>query len=347
MRLLFKSHSNVLLDSTEVLYAFGFSPWKRQLVRRFLNQHIKFVYLSWQIPSSATLVLWGNRPIPDGVSSNVKIIRLEDGFLRSVGLGADLTQPLSWVIDRTGIYYDATQPSDLENILNTTTFDPQLISRARHLSERLIKAGLTKYNVVGKRWQRPTSEQQIILVVGQVESDASIQFGANDIRSNLSLLSTVRQANPDAFIIYKPHPDVVAGLRTQGRLNADELCNEVVIDVSMDHLLTQIDEVHVITSLAGFEALLRGKTVFCYGQPFYAGWGLTVDRQPHPRRKRQLTLDELIAGTLILYPTYVSRKTHVQISVEDALEELISWRDEKKMIPPFARQLLRFLLRRK
>ncbi|AXI01977.1 beta-3-deoxy-D-manno-oct-2-ulosonic acid transferase [Aquirhabdus parva] len=334
-------------DSDEILYAFGFSPWKRPLVRRFLNQHVAFVYWSWQVPSDATLVLWGNRPIPDGISSSVKIIRLEDGFLRSVGLGADLTKPLSWVIDRTGIYYDPTQPSDIENILNTTVFDGRLISRARHLSEKLITAGLTKYNVSGKLWQKPNTARQIILVVGQVESDASIQFGANDIRSNLSLLTTVRQANPDAFIIYKPHPDVVAGLRTQGRLNAGELCNEVVVDVSMDHLLAQVDEVHVITSLAGFEALLRGKVVFCYGQPFYAGWGLTIDRQSHPRRIRQLTLDELIAGTLILYPTYVSRKTHQQISVEEALEELIYWRNEQKTIPPFVRRLLRFLLRRK
>ncbi|MGO1490802.1 MAG: capsular polysaccharide export protein, LipB/KpsS family, partial [Psychrobacter sp.] len=38
-------------------------------------------------------------------------------FVRSNGLGATLLAPLSVVIDEQGIYYDATQPSDLETLL--------------------------------------------------------------------------------------------------------------------------------------------------------------------------------------------------------------------------------------
>ncbi|MFP3441598.1 capsular polysaccharide biosynthesis protein, partial [Pantoea sp. SIMBA_133] len=39
--------------------------------------------------------------------------------------------------------------------------------------------------------------------------------------------------------------------------------------------------------------------------PFYAGWGLTQDAMHCPRRNRALTLDALVAGTLLLYPNYV------------------------------------------
>ena len=94
----------------------------------------------------------------------------------------------------------------------------------------------------------------------------------------------------------------------------------------MGTLLTQVDEVHVLTSLAGFEALLRGKLVACYGLPFYAGWGLTQDVVTLPRRRRRLSLNELIAGTLIVYPTYVSRRSGRYITPEQALDELLAWR---------------------
>ena len=140
------------------------------------------------------------------------------------------------------------------------------------------------------------------MVPGQVQLDASIQYGAPGIPSNMSLLQSVRKANPSAHIIYKPHPDVVAGLRKKGEGEDEAVrwCNEVVPDTVMGELLTVVDEVHVLTSLAGFEALLRGKTVTCYGQPFYAGWGLTHDLVPLTRRTGRLTIDELAAGTLIL-----------------------------------------------
>ncbi len=328
------------------LYAFGFSPWKRPLVKRFLQKPIHFVFFGWQVPTDATLLIWGSRPRPKSVSPNVSLIRLEDGFLRSVGLGADLIQPLSWVIDHTGIYYDSTQPSDLENILLTTDFDTPLLTRAQQLRERLVVEGLTKYNVGTTAWQRPSGEQQVILVPGQVESDASIRLGSAQIQTNFALLQAVRQTNPNAYVIYKPHPDVVAGLRTQGALDATNLCDEVVIDVPMHTLLGQVDEVHVMTSLAGFEALIRGNRVSCYGQPFYAGWGLTLDSAPHPRRNRMLTLDELVAGTLLLYPTYVSRLTHQFISPELALDELLKWRQVQTNASPILRRLLRFFLRR-
>ena len=69
------------------------------------------------------VVGWGHKPTADkardyAAKHNLPYIALEDGFLRSLDLGCKGAQPLSLVVDHTGIYYDATEPSDLENLLN-------------------------------------------------------------------------------------------------------------------------------------------------------------------------------------------------------------------------------------
>lgn len=294
----------------------GFSRRKQKILKDFLGRE-----------NQSRLYAWGAVPLPDHLVGQ-PIIRVEDGFLRSVGLGADLTRPISWVFDDLGIYFDATRPSRLENILNTTDFSPELISRANKLLERIVSLGLSKYNLDSYGTQGSLEElpkgQKIILVPGQVETDASIALGSLEIKTNLALTRLVRANNPDAWIIYKPHPDVVAGVRQpgHGESQAGLYCDDVVRHGNTTGLIEQVDEVHTMTSLTGFEALLRGKTVYCYGLPFYAGWGLTQDVSSCPRRTRHLSLHELVAGALIIYPRYCSLQGKGLISPEQAITEL-------------------------
>jgi capsular polysaccharide export protein len=311
------------------IHALGFAPWKRATLRRFLaGSDLIFRRQHPGVPHDATVAVWGLGVRPNHAA---RTLCIEDGFLRSVGLGAGLVEPLSWVVDDVGVYYDATRPSRLEQILEHGEIDEPLRARAATLRERICTAGLTKYNLSGTRWQRPAGKARVILVPGQVESDASIVLGAPGIRENMALLRAVREENPDAWLVYKPHPDVVAGLRRSGRgeAGASAYCDEVVVDAPMQDLLASVDELHVLTSLAGFEALLRGKPVTCWGQPFYAGWGLTRDQLPLARRTRQRSLDELVAAALILYPRYVSRRSGALTTPERALTELVSWREEQ------------------
>lgn len=341
----------------DCIHATGISLYKRPIVRSFFQgSTVRFVRKVAAVPQGATLAVWGRNEPAAVCTPAAKIIRLEDGFIRSVGLGADLVRPLSWVMDGRGIYYDATKPSDLECLLQTAVFDAALLGRALALRERLVAERLTKYNVGAASWQRTPSypppqemgmKRRVILVPGQVESDASLTYGAPGIRRNLDLLRSVRAANPEAYLIYKPHPDVMAGLRRKGQREEEAVhwCDEVVADVPMAELLLQIDEVHTLTSLTGFEALLRGKRVVCYGQPFYAGWGLTEDMLPVTRRTRRLSLDELVAGVLILYPTYVSRTTGNATTPERALDELLAWRTHCAPGLPWWRKGLRRVLR--
>lgn len=309
-------------------FAHDFSLNKRRHLRVFTaGSRVRRLRHVGQMPQRGTLFVWGSAPLPPGLRPDAAVIRVEDGFLRSVGLGAELVRPISWVMDRTGIYYDATRPSDLERLLQGGDFAPQLLARAAALRARLVACGITKYSVGQGGWT-PPPHTRVTLVPGQVESDASLRMGAPALCTNIELVRAVREANPHAYLVYKPHPDVTAGLRLPGpdEHRVQEWCDEVVGDVDMGVLLQHVHEVHVLTSLAGFEALLRGRRVVCYGQPFYAGWGLTEDVLPVARRTRRLSLDELVAGALILYPRYASRTGSRLISAEQALDELLSWR---------------------
>jgi capsular polysaccharide export protein len=328
--------------------AFGFSRWKKPIVRTFFGgSQVRFASTDRPVPADTPVALWGRRAIPKRVAVDAQVIRLEDGFLRSVGLGADLVRPLSWVMDTHGMYYDARQPSGLERLLQEADLEAPLVARAARLRERLLALGITKYNVGTTTWRRPEGDRPVVLVAGQVEDDAAVAYGAPAIRTNIGLLRAVRAERPDAWLVYKPHPDVVARLRDagDGESAARSCCDEIVVDVTMDALLRDVDEVHVLTSLAGFEALLRGTRVVTWGCPFYAGWGLTEDRQPLARRTRRRSLDELVAATLIVYPTYVSRVTGAFTSPERALEELREWRDADGPVrPSWARRALRRVL---
>jgi capsular polysaccharide export protein len=163
----------------------------------------------------------------------------------------------------------------------------------------------------------------VVLVPGQVEQDAAVRLGCPDIASDAALLAAVRAARPDAYIVYKPHPDVVSGNRAPGSVTPDPSdFDQQVTDSSLAACLDIADEVHTMTSLVGFEALLRGKTVVTYGLPFYAGWGLTEDRHTLPRRQRSLTLDELVAGVLMRYPRYVNDITGEFTSAASTVERL-------------------------
>ena len=235
------------------------------------------------------------------------ILQIEDGFLRSVGLGAELTPPLSLAVDEVGVYYDPARPSALENVLNDIDMDFDLRRRSVTLRRGIVEAGLSKYNTGGLGAIALTEpyDRLRILVPGQVSDDASVLNGSG-LKDMLPLLSEVRRRRPDAFIIYKPHPDVVAGRRSGAIVASEALkyADAVQTDCDIATLIDWCEEVHTITSLTGFEALMREKRVFTYGMPFYAGWGLTDDRIACSRRNRRLCLDELVAAALILYPRY-------------------------------------------
>jgi capsular polysaccharide export protein len=344
------------------VFVLGLRRWQRSLVLPFLKTPSNDVFFINEMrqayklginKSSKVVVLGYNHYASAQILEqqvHCKIMVMEDGFIRSVGLGSDQVAPSSLVIDSTGdgIYFSARTSSGLEKILQEGKFTPTVLYRANSLRKRIVELGITKFNVGGVEPFVPAKQlasQKVIFVPGQVESSSSIQFAAAEVRTNLDLLRVVREAHPEAYIVYKPHPDVVAGASIGGVPKTQLLryCSHVEVEASCTSIIDAADEIHVISSQVGFDALLRQKKVVCHGAPFYAGWGLTEDLFPAYLRERRTavrTIDELVAAALIVYPTYYDHSRKEICSPEAVVELLARERAEQLAATPAQATLL-------
>ena len=320
-----KKHQNVKKYST--LYALDFSFWKRRFFRDWLNAFSDNIVFTQEkkainkVSDNDALLIWGSK---SPSIQHPHILRVEDGFIRSKGLGIDLTPPLSLVFDPVGIYFDATRPSYLENQLVSVQLTKEQKERAANLRHKILKNRISKYNLGETEASfSPPPDKKILLIPGQVDNDASIRLGDLNKTGILNILKQARENNPEAFIIYRPHPDVLTGERAgvtpeQAQRFADHIDTHTHIHSAIE----AADEIHVLTSLVGFEALLQEKTVVCYGMPFYAGWGLTQDKLHCERRGVQRSLDDLVYLTVISYPVYLHPETLKPTTVENSIDWL-------------------------
>jgi capsular polysaccharide export protein len=322
-----------LIDANRpVAAAMGFAYWKRPAVAPLLwgGRPVNFARTLPELASGQAVAIWRSRLSAAQSAGIARLqpppLEVEDGFIRSTGLGADCVPPLSVIVDGEGVHFDPNQPSTLERLLQHATFPPDLLARANRLRQAIVSSGLSKYER-GEAAQlpRPGGNRRHVLVPGQVEDDRAVTSGGA-LPSNLELLRRARaQAGLDAFLIYKPHPDVLAGHR-RGRIanaNIGGLADHVETTASIAALIDMVDELHVNSSLAGFEALLREKPVTVHGVPFYAGWGLTDDHGPVPaRRTARRSIDELVAAALLLYPRYLDPLTGIPCPAEVLVQRL-------------------------
>lgn len=322
---------------------FNVAPWKRGYVRNYLYEYkVIFVGLNQELKryeslanlASVVIIVWGRSVLAHiqdfGLRFDLPTYHIEDGFIRSIGLGASKTAPMSLCFDKAGLYYDSHQPSDLENLLNFYDFDndKDLMSTAKELFNRIVKDGVNKYNlpptdISEKIYGLKTKRR--VLVIGQVEDDQSLIYGCKKVFSNYDLLKIVIAENPNAQIIYKRHPDVIFGKRKE-LSDISVLSDDIEIiggNLSLKDALNQVDRVYTMTSLAGFEALMHGVQVTTLGAPFYSGWGLTDDRSPISRRKRSLSVLEVFAAAYILYPRYRSADTLSKSNLSNTIDFII------------------------
>jgi capsular polysaccharide export protein len=326
-----EAQSRAWRDDRHGYAALGMRSWKRGHLGAIFGGKISFHDTEQAaLAEGKPVMVWAGKetePLRAACAKADKpLLRIEDGFLRSRGLGAELVPPLSLVRDDLGIYYDPTRESRLERLIAAAaTMPPERLARAARLIERIAQGGVTKYNL-GSDSPLPDlpKDRPVVLVPGQVEDDASIRLGAGSVARNDALLQTARRLHPDAVLIYKPHPDVVAGLR-QGAVTQGDLADHILPDIDAARLLGPVDRVVTITSALGFEALLRGVAVTTLGAPFYAGWGLTTDLgQPPARRVARPSLPALAHAALIAYPRYHDPLTGQPCPPEVALDRLIS-----------------------
>lgn len=327
-------------------YVVGFSNWKQYLRSYFPDRDLNFLpkemdeatfSAEWErkvlARKDSEFFVWGYKApqyiLNFAQRNNKKISYVEDGFVRSVLLGASLSPAMSLTLDTKTPYFNAREPSELEDLLATYDFaaHPELIERAKLAIAEMIARGVSKYNkstTVNIENLYGPKDKRRVLVVGQVEDDASIMLGCAKKFTNNDLVRLAVEENPLAQVIYKPHPDVLSGKRPL-QSNPDDvqdICQVVRKDIPLPQSFHKVDHVYTITSLSGFEALLRGIKVTAVGCPFYACWGVTDDRQSNERRQRKLTVPEIFAGAYLLYAKYYNVVTGEAVTHEDVVHEI-------------------------
>ncbi len=158
------------------------------------------------------IIGWGLRPSAVGSRAyaqkhQLPYIALEDGFLRSLGLGVKGYPPFSLVYDDIGIYYDTTCPSRLEKLLLEKPLqDQEQIKLAERALSQILTYGLSKYNHALDFSEIPSAKEKIVLVIDQTFGDMAVKYGqASEVDFN-KMLETAISENPEAQIWVKTHP---------------------------------------------------------------------------------------------------------------------------------------------
>jgi len=295
------------------------------------------------------VLVWGRKSntqaaLRFAAKHDVPVHYLEDGWIRSSSENSHSRGSYSILKDKTGVYYDSSTPNDLENLLNldNTQFHaiatPERMAYAQRCREQLVRGNITKYNFTSQQMPTaPPDAKKQVLVVDQTLDDASVRYGGMDAASFENMLYTAIRENPNTRITVRAHPDVVSGHR-QGYLKA--LAEKLGIEISADAInpllvLKHVDKVYVGTSQLGYEALLCDKQVVVFGQPFYAGWGLSDDRSPVTRRIQNRSIDELFFASHIALARYCNPVTGQPWQLHECLDHVEPWKQK------YLRQYLR------
>ncbi|MGP9688557.1 capsular polysaccharide export protein, LipB/KpsS family [Psychrobacter sp. AOP22-C1-C5] len=327
------------IDSSSNIF-FGFSEWKHDFIKKIFGGNCYFFttkdanssdflrLFEEKITLINNIYVWSyNDPywlFSFCLSLGKNFCRIEDGFIRSNSLGAKKSIPKSLVIDNSGtMYFDAARESQLHNLIRNLSLDEEKTTEAKNYIDRIIKNNISKYNLPNS--EHSYSIKNAILVIGQNENDMSIAKSGAIFTTNETLLRYVASKNVGRDIIYKPHPDTINN--DASRRSYPEKVDGVLIINDLHYLfdnISNINEVHTISSLLGFEFLFRGLKVYCYSRTWYSGWGLTKDTYSSEDTIYKKTVIELFYCAYILYPFYYN-STFQPVTIENTLNSLLGY----------------------
>lgn len=265
-------------------------------------------------------------------------IYLEDGFIRSIGIGLSGQPTLSIVFSKNSSYYDATKSTSFEQFLNSDfELNDTKKTEVFNSINSIVKNKISKYNHVPSRAYhigRPGFKK--LLLIDQRFGDSSVTLGNGSPEIFDNMLTDAINNYADYDIIIKQHPDSISGLKSSFFNNeklsfVSKVDNVFVIDFEMNpyDLLNQVDEVFVCSSGMGFEALLAGKKVTCYGTPWYANWGVTIDKQTCVRRNKKRSLEDLFYVAYMKFARYYLPTEDRLCTVEEIVDYITTHRDAK------------------
>lgn len=281
-------------------------------------------------PAKADAVLiWGtkffgyrHKVLVEGIKHNLPLLLGEDGFIRSINIAASGAPGLSVLLDHTGIYYDASLSCIIDRDLNS---NQEITTTQRNEAKRAMSFirdnHLSKYNMIPEQtlsFDPENKYESIVLVIDQRKGDQSISGAKADETSFKRMLNDAIQNNPNSYILVKTHPDAISGgfegYFSSYKPTANNICL-LYENINPISLLKAVDKVYVVSSQMGIEGLICGKDVYCYGAPFYAGWGLTTDRGDQRERKRARSLEDVFYVAYMKHTFYFCPDTDQQTDI--------------------------------
>jgi hypothetical protein len=239
------------------------------------------------------------------------------------GAPINVSHALAIVIDDIAHIQDATRASRLEKRLQE---GPDLTEAERRRAEAIIAGMATlPHSPASSAAQKNINEKRTILLVDERRNSPSVALGMAGAETFEAMLNDVVSTHEDCDIVIATvggqggPAGFLATLQTENERHAKIRTVSVGADIMA--ALEDADEVHVVTSDLGFHALFAGKVVHVHGMPFYAGWGITRDRQSMARRSRNRTLVEIVHFACIEASRYLDPATGRPVEIEEALEQ--------------------------
>jgi len=183
----------------------------------------------------------------------------------------------TFFLDQKNHYQNYKFQSDLEDKINNKIVIGVLDKEEPNkYIDKYIENKITQFKKGKYSFEELKSKinRKIIVVIGQYEKSDSIKYAGLGL-SNKDLIEKVKEDYPDYYLIFKPHP------KSNEKLPKD-IVNKIDL-ISLENvygLISIADEVATISSFVGLEAMLINNNIstICYGLPFYAGWGVTIDK---------------------------------------------------------------------
>jgi len=289
---------------------------------------------------------WGGKFSLNEGKHKKNMILGEDSFIRSIATSADANaseqekESVSCVLDDLNYHWNCFYPNRLEIKLNSNKkLSKEQLAKAKKAIKKIKENHITKYNFqpiytpeIGRKGVKK------VLVIDQSYKDQAIKWANGSTKLFEKMLNCAVKENPDADIIIKVHPDAfVKGPRTgyYNLKNTVEKYKDKNIFLFSDgvnpiSILNYVDKVYVMSSGMGFEALMCGKETVVFGCPFYAGWGISDDRNPilktqklKNRRNKKRTLEELFYFSYIDYSIYINPDKKQICDIEKAIDWIL------------------------
>ena len=277
------------------------------------------------------------------LNANIPIISIEDTFLRSVfpcrtKCDKKFKDSIGYCINNY-LYFESNELTTIKELLSKPyAKNEKEIIAGKNIINQIISNKISKYNCqnfIGNTNVRSMYTNNII-VIDQAFADQSIVNSNANVETFKQMLIAAVRENPKNKVCVKVHPESMTGGRAG--FYTPELIKEVekltntkiyklTEPINPIILLQNARKIYTCSSGLGFEALMCNKPVVCFGAPFYAGFGLTDDRNSNTKFIQKIPIEYMAYIVFEKFSFFRHPITNVKMTTLEAINYIKQLRD--------------------